>query len=75
MYVGADVLSLRCRFFVFFAILFLVHQNAVAMFRVAAAVTRDMVLATSMGSLFLVIYLMLSGYIYAKSMHPNKISS
>ena len=55
-----------CRFLVFFAILFLVHQNAVAMFRVFAALTRDMVVATSVGSLFLVIYLMLSGYILAK---------
>lgn len=60
-----------CRFLVFFCILFLVHQNAVAMFRVFAALTRDMVVATSVGSLFLVIYLMLSGYIFAKSApHP-----
>ncbi|EIE25913.1 ATP-binding cassette transporter [Coccomyxa subellipsoidea C-169] len=59
------------RFLVFFAILFLVHQNAVAMFRVFAALTRDMVVATSVGSLFLVIYLMLSGYILAKPDMPN----
>lgn len=63
-----------CRFLTFFAILFLVHQNAVAMFRVFAALTRDMVVATSLGSLFLVIYLMLSGYILAKSA-ANRISS
>ena len=55
------------RFLTFAAILFLVHCNAVAMFRVFAALTRDMVVATSFGSAFLVIYLMLSGYILAKS--------
>ena len=55
------------RFLTFLAILFLVHCNAVAMFRVFAALTRDMVVATSFGSAFLVIYLMLSGYILAKS--------
>jgi hypothetical protein len=36
------------------------------MFRVFAALTRDMVLATSLGSACLVMYLMLSGYIFAK---------
>lgn len=51
-------------------ILFLVHQTAVAMFRVIAALTRSLVLATSLGSLFLVIYLMLSGFILAQRMLP-----
>ena len=55
-----------CRFFCFYVILFLVHQTAVAMFRVIAALTRNLVLATSLGSLFLVIYLMLSGFILAQ---------
>lgn len=54
----------------FFAILFLVHQNAVAMFRVFAALTRDLVTATSVGSMFLVAYLMLSGYILAERARP-----
>ena len=36
------------------------------MFRVIAALTRNLVLATSLGSLFLVIYLMLSGFILAQ---------
>ena len=58
------------RFLAFFAILFLVHCNAVAMFRVCAALTRDMVLATSLGSAVLVMYLMLSGYIFAKRARP-----
>ena len=58
--------KLCCRFFCFYIILFLVHQTAAAMFRVIAALTRNLVLATSLGSLFLVIYLMLSGFIQAQ---------
>jgi hypothetical protein len=54
-----------CRFLCFYIILFLVHQTAVAMFRVIAALLRNLVLATALGSLFLVIYLMLSGFILA----------
>ena len=57
---------LCCRFLCFYVILFLVHQTAAAMFRVIAALTRNLVLATSLGSLFLVIYLMLSGFIQAE---------
>ena len=61
-----------CRFFCFYVVLFLVHQTAAAMFRVIAALTRNLVLATSLGSLFLVIYLMLSGFIQAQRMSsPN----
>ena len=64
-----------CRFLCFYAILFLVHQTAAAMFRLIAALTRNLVLATSLGSLFLVIYLMLSGFIQAQRMscpeHPH----
>jgi len=37
------------------------------MFRMFAALTRDMVLANSVGSCFLVVFLMLSGYIFAQS--------
>ncbi len=59
---------LCCRFLCFYIILFLVHQTAAAMFRVIAALTRNLVLATSLGSLFLVIYLMLSGFIQAQRM-------
>ena len=55
-----------CRFLCFYIILFLVHQTAVAMFRVIAALLRNIVLATALGSLFLVIYLMLSGFILAQ---------
>ncbi len=65
-----------CRFLCFYIILFLVHQTAVAMFRVIAALTRNLVLATSLGSLFLVIYLMLSGFILAQRMtlsHNSKV--
>ena len=54
------------RFLSFYIVLFLVHQTAVAMFRVIAALTRNLVLAMSLGSLFLVVYLMLSGFILAK---------
>ncbi len=57
----------RRRFLSFYAVLFLVHCNALAMFRMFAALTRDMVLANSVGSCFLVVFLMLSGYIFAQS--------
>lgn len=39
------------------------------MFRMFAALTRDMVVANSVGSCFLVVFLMLSGYIFAQSAH------
>ena len=58
------------RFLSFYALLFLVHQTAAAMFRVVAALTRSLVLAMSLGSLFLVVYLMLSGFILAKREAP-----
>ena len=58
------------RFLSFYIVLFLVHQTAVAMFRVIAALTRNLVLAMSLGSLFLVVYLMLSGFILAKREPP-----
>ena len=60
-----------CRFLCFYTILFLVHQTAVAMFRVIAALLRNIVLATALGSLFLVIYLMLSGFILAMKLLPD----
>ena len=40
------------------------------MFRMFAALTRDMVVANSVGSCFLVVFLMLSGYIFAQSAPP-----
>ena len=61
--------SLPRRFLCFYLILFLVHCNALAMFRMFAALTRDMVVANSVGSCFLVVFLMLSGYIFAQSAH------
>lgn len=65
---SADFIA--CRFLCFYLILFLVHCNALAMFRMFAALTRDMVVANSVGSCFLVVFLMLSGYIFAQSAQP-----
>ena len=62
--------TILCRFLCFYLILFLVHCNALAMFRMFAALTRDMVVANSVGSCFLVVFLMLSGYIFAQSARP-----
>ncbi|KAK9836042.1 hypothetical protein WJX81_008449 [Elliptochloris bilobata] len=59
------------RFLSFYLILFLVHCNALAMFRMFAALTRDMVVANSLGSCFLVVFLMLSGYIFAQTDMPR----
>ena len=39
-----------------------------------AALTRNLVLAMSLGSLFLVVYLMLSGFILAKREPPRPIA-
>lgn len=63
------------RFLCFYLILFLVHCNALAMFRMFAALTRDMVVANSVGSCFLVVFLMLSGYIFAQSTQPSSALS
>ena len=53
------------RFFVFWCIMFLVHQMGVAMFRLMGAIGRTLVIATSMGSLAVLIIVTMSGFVLA----------
>ena len=54
-----------CRFFTFWCIMFLVHQMGVGMFRLMGAVGRTLVIATSMGSLAVLIIVTMSGFVLA----------
>ncbi len=53
------------RFFVFWCIMFLVHQMGVAMFRLMGAIGRTLVIATSMGSLAVLVIVTMSGFVLA----------
>ncbi|CAK0753548.1 hypothetical protein CVIRNUC_002229 [Coccomyxa viridis] len=59
------------RFFVFWCIMFLVHQMGVAMFRLMGAIGRTLVIATSMGSLAVLVIVTMSGFVLAyPQIHP-----
>ena len=53
------------RFFTFWCIMFLVHQMGVGMFRLMGAIGRTLVIATSMGSIAVLIVVTMSGYVVA----------
>lgn len=55
------------RFFRFMFLLFAVHQMALGLFRMMAAVARDMVIANTFGSAALLIIFLLGGFILPKS--------
>ncbi|KAK7372089.1 hypothetical protein VNO80_05458 [Phaseolus coccineus] len=56
------------RFFRYMLLLFLMHQMALGLFRMMAAVARDMVLANTYGSASLLIVFLLGGFIIPKAM-------
>ncbi|CAL8998997.1 unnamed protein product [Prunus brigantina] len=55
------------RFFRFMLLLFSVHQMALGLFRMMAAITRDMVIANTFGSAALLIIFLLGGFIIPKA--------
>ncbi|KAL2317497.1 hypothetical protein Fmac_031373 [Flemingia macrophylla] len=56
------------RFFRYMLILFVMHQMALGLFRMMAAIARDMVLASTYGSASLLIIFLLGGFIIPKGM-------
>ncbi|KGN47083.1 ABC transporter G family member 31 [Cucumis sativus] len=56
------------RFFRFMFLLFSVHQMAIGLFRLMAAIARDMVIANTFGSAALLIIFLLGGFIIPKEM-------
>ena len=60
-----------CRFFVYWLILFLVHNMAICLFRTIGALARDLVVANAIGSLALLAIMMMGGFVIPKaSVHP-----
>ena len=59
------------RFFVYWLILFLVHNMAICLFRAIGALSRDLVVANAVGSLALLAIMMMGGFVIPKaSVHP-----
>ncbi|XP_022948217.1 ABC transporter G family member 31-like isoform X1 [Cucurbita moschata] len=56
------------RFFRFMFLLFSVHEMAIGLFRLMAAITRDMVIANTFGSAALLITFLLGGFMIPKEM-------
>ncbi|XP_023513303.1 ABC transporter G family member 31-like [Cucurbita pepo subsp. pepo] len=56
------------RFFRFMFLLFSVHQMAIGLFRLMAAIARDMVVANTFGSAALLVIFLLGGFIIPKDM-------
>ena len=70
---GLYAVSLRfCRFFFFWLVMFLVHQMAVAMFRLMGAIGRTLVVATTLGSTLVLAIVTMSGFVLAyPQANPN----
>ncbi|CAJ1970634.1 unnamed protein product [Sphenostylis stenocarpa] len=61
------------RFFRYMLLLFLMHQMALGLFRMMAAVARDMVLANTYGSASLLVVFLLGGFILPKGRQHCKL--
>lgn len=59
------------RFFRYMLLLFLMHQMAIALFRLIGALGRTMVIASTFGSFALVVAFVLGGFILAKRKASN----
>lgn len=55
------------RFFVYWLILFLVHNMAVTLFRAIGALARDLVVANAVGSLSLLLIMMMGGFVLPRA--------
>lgn len=60
------------RFFRYMLILFVMHQMALGLFRMMAAIARDMVLANTYGSASLLVVFLLGGFIVPKGRQHRK---
>ena len=63
---GTDSMLIARRFFRYFFLLFLMHYMSVTMFRAIGGLTRNLVVANACGSLFLLIILLMGGFVLAK---------
>ena len=61
------------RFFTFWCIMFLVHQMAVGLFRLMGAIGRTLVIATSMGSIAVLVVVTMSGFVLAYPQVPPQL--
>ena len=60
-----------CRFFVYWLMLFLIHNMAICLFRAIGALSRDLVVANACGSLALLTIMLMGGFVIPKSsVHP-----
>ncbi len=65
------ILACMCRFFMFWAIVFVTHQVGVCIFRCTAVVSRNIVVANGMGMLMLLCCILLDGFVIVKRyIHP-----
>ncbi len=62
---------LPCRFFMFWAIVFVTHQVGVCIFRCTAMISRNIVVANGLGMLLLLCCILLDGFVIVKRyIHP-----
>jgi len=60
-----------CRFFMFWAIVFVTHQVGVCIFRCTAMISRNIVVANGLGMLLLLCCILLDGFVIVKRyIHP-----
>ena len=60
-----------CRFFMFWAIVFVTHQVGVCIFRCTAMISRNIVMANGLGMLLLLCCILLDGFVIVKRyIHP-----
>ena len=56
-----------CRVFMFWLLAFLIHNNAVTLFRMIGALARNLVVANALGALALLVLLLLGGFVLTKA--------
>lgn len=61
----SECMAVGRRFFFFWLLMFLVHQMAVAMFRLMGAIGRTLVTATTLGSTLVLFIVTLNGFVLA----------
>ncbi|KAL3144459.1 hypothetical protein ABBQ32_004202 [Trebouxia sp. C0010 RCD-2024] len=70
-YFEIDLAPTAGRFFMYWLILFLVHNMAICLFRAIGALARDLVVANAVGSLSLLTIMLMGGFVIPKSfVHP-----
>ena len=68
---GTNKAAVGCRVFMFWLLCFLIHNNAVTIFRMIGALARNLVVANALGALSLLVLLLLGGFVLTKPyVHP-----